>query len=92
MTISRLALDTPDVPLDWPRRFPYHPLFGPCSTVPVPLPSVFPSAVSPLLAVPLAPGSLDGTQPLFDSVPVSEEDHLGDMRCVIVHRQIDVMS
>jgi hypothetical protein len=23
--------DTPDFPLDWPRRFPHHPAFGPCS-------------------------------------------------------------
>ncbi len=30
--------DTRDVPPDWPRRYPYHPSFGPRSTVSVPLP------------------------------------------------------
>ena len=51
--------DSPDVPLDWPRRFPHHPSFGPRSTVSVPVPSVFPSVVplevGPVLSVPDPP-------------------------------------
>ena len=40
-------LDTPALPTDWPRRYPHHPSFGSQSTVPVPVPPLFPS--SPLL-------------------------------------------
>ncbi len=45
--------DSPDVPLDWPRRYPYHPSFGSPSTVPVPVPILFPS--SPRRLNPQAP-------------------------------------
>jgi hypothetical protein len=39
-------LETPDFPPDWPRRYPNHPAFGPRSTVPVPVPPLFPPATS----------------------------------------------
>jgi hypothetical protein len=45
--------DTPDVPPDWPRRYPYHPSFGSPSTVPVPVPTLFPSPS--LETIPTAP-------------------------------------
>jgi hypothetical protein len=41
---ARLA--TPFHPQDWPRRYPYHPSFGPRSTVSVPVPTAFPTAPS----------------------------------------------
>jgi hypothetical protein len=49
--------DTPAYPPDWSRRFPDHPSFGPRSTVPVPVPPAFPSAL-PDNVVPAAPPAL----------------------------------
>ncbi len=46
--------DSPDFPLDWPRRYPYHPSFGSRSTVSVPLPVTLHPTSSPD-DVPLAP-------------------------------------
>ena len=54
--------DPPDVPPDWPRRYPYHPSFGSPSTVPVPVPTLFPS---PSRLIPTAlPVALD---PVFSA-------------------------
>ncbi len=60
-------LETPDVPPDWPRRYPNHPAFGPRSTVPVPAPPLFPTATSRLNPddPPVPPGP-DATDVLSD--------------------------
>ncbi len=51
--------DTPAFPPDWPCRYPHHPSFGPQSTVPVPIPPLFPSSPSSVSnlgsGIPLAP-------------------------------------
>jgi hypothetical protein len=60
-TISRS--DTPDVPLDWPRRYPYHPSFGPRSTVSVPMPAAW-SSESLSDDVPMAPPLEGDSSPL----------------------------
>jgi hypothetical protein len=66
--------ESPDFPLDWPRRYPHHPSFGPPSTVPVPVPNSFPptSGVSP--AIPGPPSDFpvsvvpNGASPPFNVV------------------------
>jgi hypothetical protein len=62
---------TPDLPLDWPRRYPYHPSFGPRSTVSVPVPPAFPvsQTVPPApLDSNLIPPAMHGSATPFDSI------------------------
>jgi hypothetical protein len=46
-----------ECPPDWPRRFPHHEAFGPCSTVAVPVPPSFPTSS---VSVVLTPADLFG--------------------------------
>jgi hypothetical protein len=76
-TSTRLV--TPEVPLDWPRRYPYHPSFGHRSTVPVPVPTLFPTD-SPFLledAIPTVPVDDDAIQDL-DPFPFPPGPRLHD--------------
>ncbi len=60
-------LETPDVPPDWPRRYPNHPAFGPCSTVSVPVPPLFPTATSRPNSDPLVSPGPDAMDVLYDA-------------------------
>jgi hypothetical protein len=65
-------LATIDFPSDWPRRFPNHPAFGPRSTIPVPVPPLFPVwSSSPASDLRVPPGPSEPHPSLPNDVTLS---------------------